>query len=262
MSFASVTELPGNGAHCEQIDAMRTRYEWAAEMCRGKDVVEIACGAGIGLGILARHAKSVIGGDLDSKVLAYGLEHYKDRNIRLMELDACKMELEDDSVDVAICFEATYYFPSLAVFMREVRRILRPGGLFVLSSVNSRWHGFNPSPYSNQYHSAGEMREELEEAGFGGDFFACFEDDPATWKRRVIGMVRRIAVALRLVPQTMKGKEFFKKLFYGKLEPLPYELSEAHGTRRELKPFGTGLKPENHKFFYFVAKRKGDGPKR
>jgi SAM-dependent methyltransferase len=254
--FETVTELPGNKAHKEQLDAMRTRYGWAAEMCCDKDVVEIACGAGIGLGILARNAKTVIGGDVDLKVLKYGVEHYKERNIRLMGLDACKMRLDDNSVDVAICFEATYYFPSLTDFMLEVKRVLRQGGIFLLSSVNCQWHGFNPSPYSNKYHSAAEMLKELEDTGFKGEFFACFEDNPGTLKRRVIGMIRRIAVALHLVPKTMEGKEFFKKLFYGKLDPLPAEITNEHGTMHQLKPYGADVKLENHKFFYFVAKRK------
>jgi len=254
-SYATVTELPGNKAHQDQVDAMRTRYEWASKMCQDKDIVEIACGAGIGLGILARGAKSVVGGDVDPAVLKYGIEHYQNRNIKVMELDACKLQLEDDSVDVAICFEATYYFPSLMDFMREVRRVLRPGGQFILSSVNCQWHGFNPSPYSNTYHSASEMSAALADAGFSGDFFACFEDDPATLKRRIIGMIRKIAVALHLVPKTMKGKEFFKKLFYGKLDPLPYEMNEGHGTVHELKPFGPDVNLENNKFYYFVAKQ-------
>ena len=37
-------------------------------MCCDKDVVEVACGAGIGLGILSRNAKDVIGGDINTKV--------------------------------------------------------------------------------------------------------------------------------------------------------------------------------------------------
>lgn len=256
IKFETVTELPGNKAHRDQIDAMRTRYEWASKYCRNRDVVEIACGAGIGLGILARHAKSVIGGDLDKKTLKFGVDHFKDTKIEFMELDACNMQLENDSVDIAICFEATYYFPSMTKFIREVKRVLRPSGLFLMSSVNCQWHGFNPSPYSKKYHSAEEMRITLDEAGFESEFFVCFEDNPATLKRRVIGAIRRVAIALRLVPRTMKGKEIFKNLFYGKLDPLPAEMSEEHGTIHELRLFGPDVKLENQKFFYFSAKHK------
>lgn len=235
---------------------MRTRYEWATKMCCDKEVLEIACGAGIGLGILARTAKTVIGGDVDPNVLKYGIEYYKRDNIDLVEFDACQMQLDDNSVDVAICFEATYYFTSLTDFIREVKRVLRPSGLLLLSSVNCQWHGFNPSPYSKKYLSAEEMRKKLEDEKFVSELFVCFEDDPVTLKRRIICTIRRIAVALHLVPKTMKGKEFLKKLFYGNLDPLPYEMTEKHGKVQQLKAVDPEVNMENYKYFYVLAKFK------
>ncbi|MDA7617750.1 methyltransferase domain-containing protein [Verrucomicrobia bacterium] len=255
-SFDTVTELPGNKAHIEQIDAMRTRYEWASQYCVNKDVLEIACGAGIGLGLLASKARSVIGGDLDLNVLQYGKDHFHNHNrIQVKELDACNLVMDDASVDVAICFEATYYFPSLETFLTEVRRILRPGGIFLCSSVNSQWHGFNPSPYSHQYHTIEQMNQALEKAGFTSEFFTCFEDDPKSLKRRLIGSVRKIAIALKLVPKTMKGKELLKKIFYGKLDPLPSEMTSAHGKAYSLTRFEEVDHVENFKFYYFCARK-------
>ncbi len=255
-SFDTVTELPGNLAHRDQVDAMRTRYEWAAGFCSGNEVVEIACGAGIGLGVLARNAKFVTGGDVDPVVLKFGKEHYVNRNIRVMELDACKMDLPENSVDVASCFEATYYFPSVAHFLEEVTRILRSSGVFLCSSVNCQWHGFNPSPHSRRYHSVSEMRLELENAGFMADFFVAFEDNPASYKRRLIALIRRMAVQLGLVPKTMKRKEFFKKLFYGKLTPLPAEMTSAHGIMHRLIRLDDSVDLANYKFYYFAARPK------
>ena len=118
-AYGTITELPGNRAHRGQINILQTRYSWAADHCCDKDVAEIACGAGIGLGMLVENAKSVIGGDIDLSVLKYAEEHYKDRNIKLMKLDACEITLEDDSVDVVVCFEAIYYFASVENFISE-----------------------------------------------------------------------------------------------------------------------------------------------
>jgi len=137
-SYYSVTELPGNRAHKSQLDAIRTRYEWAQKFCMQKTFLEIACGSGIGLGLLANRAESVIGGDIDPLVLNFARQHYAtNEKVDIMELDACNIVLDDESVDVAICFEATYYFPSLEKFLCEVKRVLRPGGIFLCSSVNS-----------------------------------------------------------------------------------------------------------------------------
>lgn len=256
LSFDTVTELPGNKAHSEQVDAMLTRYVWASDYCEDKDVVEIACGAGIGLGLLANKAKSVVGGDVDPNVLQFGKNHFHNHSkIQVKELDACNLQMDDASVDVAICFEATYYFPSLEKFMTEVLRILRPGGIFLCSSVNSQWHGFNPSPHSRQYHTIEQMNQALEKAGFTSEFFTCFEDDPTSFKRRLIGSIRKIAVALKLVPQTMKGKELLKKIFYGKLDPLPNEMTSAHGKAYSLTRLEEVDHVENFKFYYFCARK-------
>jgi 2-polyprenyl-3-methyl-5-hydroxy-6-metoxy-1,4-benzoquinol methylase len=61
--YCTVTELPGSNATKEQLARLYHRYHFAAGFCEGKDVLEVACGAGQGLGYLARKAKSVVGGD-------------------------------------------------------------------------------------------------------------------------------------------------------------------------------------------------------
>ena len=254
-SFETVTELPGNRAHREQIDALRTRYSWAAKFCRDRDVLEVACGAGLGLGLLAGRANSVIGGDLDPIVLRFAQEHYRGHTkINIMELDACNTVLADSSVDVVICFEAVYYFPNMSDFLSEIRRILRPDGLFLCNSVNCEWHGFNPSPYSKKYHSVAEMQQELQSAGFKAKFFLSFEDSPTTLSRRLISYIRSLAVQFRLIPKTMRAKELFKRLFYGKLQPLPIELTQSIGIPRPLVVLEPDIKIKNYKVYYLKAK--------
>lgn len=51
--FLDVTELRGSAISAEQLDRLINRYTWAATYCQGKDVIEVACGAGPGLGLLA-----------------------------------------------------------------------------------------------------------------------------------------------------------------------------------------------------------------
>ena len=48
-TFHDLTETPGGQGSPEQLQRMFTRYRFAAGFCAGKDVVEIACGAGQGL---------------------------------------------------------------------------------------------------------------------------------------------------------------------------------------------------------------------
>ena len=139
--------------------------------------------------------------------------------------------------------------------MTEVLRILPPGGIFLCSSVNSQWHGFNPSPHSRQYHTTEQMNQALEKAGFTSEFFTCFEDDPTSFKRRLIGSIRKIAVALKLFPKTMKGKELLKKMFYGELQQLLSEMTSTHGKAHSLTRLEEVDNVENFKFYHFCARK-------
>jgi len=65
--YTSVTEIAGSKVSNEQLLRMAHRYHFAAGFCAGKDVLEVACGAGVGLGYLAKFAKRVVGGDIDQK---------------------------------------------------------------------------------------------------------------------------------------------------------------------------------------------------
>ena len=47
------------------------RYGWAAGLCEGLEVLDIASGEGYGSALLARHAKSVVGVDISEEAVAH-----------------------------------------------------------------------------------------------------------------------------------------------------------------------------------------------
>jgi len=125
-----------------------------------KDVLEVACGAGVGIGSIAAVARHVVGGDIDVVNCEIARETYKDRpEVEILELDAEKMPFPSASFDLLLLFEALYYLNSPQKFFQEARRLLRPGGKLLISSVNCRWSGFNPSPFSTKYFDAAELAE-------------------------------------------------------------------------------------------------------
>jgi SAM-dependent methyltransferase len=224
--FSTVTEQPGQRATREQLSMLVTRYNWAAGKVPGKHVLEVACGAGMGLGLLARAANSVEAGDLDPVNWRMAQDTYRGReNVHISRIDALALPYEPERFDCVVLFEALYYLPDAARFFREARRVLRPAGELLVSTVNREWPRFNPSPFSTNYFSAAELQSALESAGFAVRVWAGFPDDPAGVRRRMIGLVRRAAVKLDLVPRTMRGKESLKRLFYGKLQEIPRELT-------------------------------------
>jgi SAM-dependent methyltransferase len=136
------------------------------------------------------------------------------------------LSFDDQSFDVVLFYEAVYYLHEPEKFFSEARRVLRPGGVLIVVTVNREWGGFNPSPYSVRYLSAKELAREMREAGFEPAIKLAFANNPDSPRRKILSMLRKLAVMFHLIPKTMRGKELLKRLFYGKLTPVPRELTE------------------------------------
>ena len=85
--YISVTEISGDQVSQEQVERLCNRYYWASNFCKGKDVLEVACGTGQGLGYLSKFSKSLIAGDFSKGILVYTKSHYGNR-IKLNQFDA------------------------------------------------------------------------------------------------------------------------------------------------------------------------------
>lgn len=205
VDFSTVTEVPGNRIRRQALSELELRYEYAAGLCANRDVLEVACGAGIGLGRLASAARRVVGADYSEELLALARRHYRSR-VPLVRLDAGHLPIADGTFDVVILYEALYYLHAPDQFLQEARRVLRHDGTLLVCSTNVEWPGFNPSPFSVRYLSALERRTFLEGHGFRVAMFAAFPDDRQSAHDRVVSLVRRFAVACGLVPRTMAGK--------------------------------------------------------
>jgi len=229
--YTTVTEIPGVGAQREQMSMLYTRYRTAAEVCRGKDVLEVACGSGMGLGYLARKARRVVGGDYDGRLLHIAGSSYGGR-IPLLQLDAQALPFQNSSFDVVILFEAIYYLRKVDWFLDEARRVMRNGGLLVICSANKERRGFQPSPFSVSYFSVGELRGLLTRHGFLVDLFAAFPlAAPLSHNSR--SAARWLADALGLNPRV---KAFLKRVLFGKPLPFPGEVSESMADLAPLVP--------------------------
>ncbi len=229
--FHKITEVPLDMATEDQFSMLYTRYSLAARYGAGKDVLEVACGTGLGLGMVARDARRVLAGDIDQQNYTTARETYRDNpKIEVRGFAAEAIPSPPASFDMVILFEALYYLRSADVFFREAKRILRPGGLLLISSVNCRWSGFNPSPFSTRYHDAAEIAEALTGLGFGVSMYGGFTDETSGMVDMTTHVLRKAAILLGLIPRTMKSKEWLKRIFYGKLKRIPYELQQ-NGTR-------------------------------
>ncbi len=255
--FQSVTELPGNKATGEQIERLYHRYHFALSYGRDRTILEVACGAGMGLGYLARVAKRVVGGDIDPEILAYAETQYAGRSgIEVKCFNAQALPFPNESFDLVLLYEAVYYLSQPEIFYAEARRVLRPGGRLIICTVNKEWPEFNPSPYSVGYYSAADLRKSLADLFLKVEVFGAFPVLRKSVRGRWVSFLKRTAVRLRLMPRTMKGKEKWKRIFFGRLETIPREIEEKRGSFVPAEPIFQPEIVSGYKIIYVIASLK------
>jgi len=126
------------------------RYLLARELCRGLDVLDVACGEGYGSALLAQVARAVVGVDIDAAVIAAARSEFPRPNLTFEVGDAGALPLPDAAFDVVVSFETLEHLRDQEQFLSEIRRVLRPGGLLILSTPDREIYsgpGMTPNPF-------------------------------------------------------------------------------------------------------------------
>lgn len=111
------------------------RYAFAAEFVAGATVLDIACGEGYGSAVLSRLAKRVVGVDVDAATVAEANRRYAaGSRLAYVVGEAGAIPFGDASFDVVVSMETIEHLQKPERLIEEVRRVLRPGGLLILSS--------------------------------------------------------------------------------------------------------------------------------
>lgn len=113
------------------------RYLFACGLCAGKDVLDIACGEGYGSAMLARVSQSVVGVDIDGPTIEHARRAYADSGVEFEPGDCTEIPYKANSFDVVVSFETIEHIEQHAAFLREMRRVLRPGGLLICSTPDA-----------------------------------------------------------------------------------------------------------------------------
>jgi 2-polyprenyl-3-methyl-5-hydroxy-6-metoxy-1,4-benzoquinol methylase len=110
------------------------RYAFASSLVRGLNVLDIASGEGYGSEILSRFASSVIGVDIDQASIEHASEVYVRDNLSYRKGSCTEIPVTNNSVDVIVSFETIEHIKNHDSMMAEIKRVLKPGGLLIISS--------------------------------------------------------------------------------------------------------------------------------
>jgi ubiquinone/menaquinone biosynthesis C-methylase UbiE len=113
-----------------------TRYSSALDIVKGKVVLDIASGSGYGTKMLADVAKKVYGVDVNEVAVNYARKHYGRNNLEYKVGDGESIPLDDNSVDVVVTFETIEHIKDYTQFVKEIKRVLKPDGLAIVSTPN------------------------------------------------------------------------------------------------------------------------------
>ncbi|MBW0117516.1 class I SAM-dependent methyltransferase [Pseudonocardia abyssalis] len=109
-------------------------YEALRDRCRGAVVLEAGCGEGYGADLLAGVASRVVGLDYDALTATHVARRYPRVDVARTNLVA--LPVRDRSIDAVVSLQVIEHLWEQERFLRECRRVLRPGGALLLSTPN------------------------------------------------------------------------------------------------------------------------------
>lgn len=112
------------------------RFLLPADFLKGKVVADIGCGNGRIGRLIVRDCKKYIGLDMSDSLAAFPTYIEGIENVTLIRASATDLPLEDESVDIAICWGVMHHTDNPEKAFDELLRITKPGGhilIFVYS---------------------------------------------------------------------------------------------------------------------------------
>lgn len=142
---------------------------------RGGTALEIGCGRGIGTEIILERfgADRVDAFDLDPSMVELARDRLASfgERVRVFAGDAARIDAPDETYDAVFDFGIIHHVPEWRDAVREVHRVLRPGGRFYSEEVLARfihhpvWRRLLEHPMHDRFDAHG-FAEGLEAAGF------------------------------------------------------------------------------------------------
>jgi SAM-dependent methyltransferase len=163
--FTGERLIPGQ-VGIDLLNEHMARYAFAARLARGKRVLDVGCGTGYGAAELADVAAWVVGADFAAEAIDFAHQNYRRRNVFFERASCSALPHGEGSFDLVVAFEVIEHLADWRKLLREARRVLAPGGLFVVSTPNRLYYSESrgqegPNPFHVHEFEFREFRAEL-----------------------------------------------------------------------------------------------------
>jgi SAM-dependent methyltransferase len=163
--FTGERLIPGQ-VGIDLLNEHMARYSFAASLARGKRVLDAGCGAGYGAAELAEAAAWVVGADIAAEAIDFARLNYRRPNLFFERASCAALPHGAGSFDLVVAFEVIEHLANWRELLSEARRVLTPGGQFIVSTPNRLYYNESrgqegPNPFHVHEFEFREFRAEL-----------------------------------------------------------------------------------------------------
>ena len=123
------------GFHYGLPDEARTPF-------KGLSVLDIGCGGGLACEPMARLGAKVTGVDADQSAITVARAHAADQNLEIDYVAGAAEDLGKKTYDIVLALEVIEHVSDPQVFMSLCSKLLKPGGILIVSTLNRTWKSY------------------------------------------------------------------------------------------------------------------------
>lgn len=130
-------------------------YDYALAYVAGKDVLDLGCGTGYGTARVSRKCASICGVDISDEAIIYAAQKYHASNLifrTIRKIEDERLPFADAAFDVILSFQVIEHITDTKIYLEEIRRLLRPGGIVILATPDRSTRLLPAQRPWNKYH--------------------------------------------------------------------------------------------------------------
>jgi 2-polyprenyl-3-methyl-5-hydroxy-6-metoxy-1,4-benzoquinol methylase len=169
-------------------------YEFAKDFVEGKSTADIGCADGYGTQYLADYTLATVGVDYSEVTVSEAnRKHAHKKNLTFKSGSVPPISLENESVEVVTAFQFIEHIQDRLGFIKEVYRVLKPGGTFLCSTPNAKM-SIARNPFHVHEYTFDEMQKEISsvfesfdiQGVQGNEVVNKYYEDNAKWAKKIL----------------------------------------------------------------------------